>query len=529
MDDVALLRQYVEEGSQEAFAELVRRHVGLVYSSALRQTRDPHLAEDLTQAVFIALARGAHKLGRDQLLCGWLMTTTRYLVLNALKSASRRKRHERRAAEMAAMTSDTQTGDAWEQIAPVLDEALAELSPKHRDAVLLRYFRGRSVREVAAALGISEDAAKQRLSRAVEQLRGFLAGRGITTPAAVLTGLLSVNAVHAAPAGLAEATAAVSVKCATALAMEKGVVAVMAAIKAKTAVASLVVLSVVGGATGVVAHRALSRPPQATSAAQAAQAGSRQPWRRRFDDVYRLPDGEVLKRVAPPFIPERQALFHEIDPKATFDVDRATGVTTFTWRGDEKQGSAHWQFWSGSRATLVRVLRAVAGIPSYKVEMPPKDKSRVVPGDWVLRPDTSEEAKMQALGEVGRKELGWQVHFEQRQAEHEVIVARGRFTKPADSRDGMVHVFVEPQDASRGAGAGDLREFLVGLGELLDTEVIDEAEPTKEGVFWRNRVGAGVSRERADKLLANVAKQTGLRFARERRLTTRWVAVPVRP
>ena len=116
MDDYALLRQYVEQSSESAFAALVRRHVRLVYSSALRQMRDPHAAEDVTQAVFTSLARTAHKIRPNQVLCGWLMTSTRYLASHARQSQARRQYHERIAAEMTRTMTDPPKTDLWEQL-----------------------------------------------------------------------------------------------------------------------------------------------------------------------------------------------------------------------------------------------------------------------------------------------------------------------------------------------------------------------------------------------------------------------------
>src|SRR3954471_6441480 len=134
MDDHSLLNQYVNHRSQDAFAQIVRRYLGLVHSSARRQVRDPHLAEDVTQSVFIALSRKAATLPASVILSGWLLTATRYIASNMRLSESRRKRHERRAAAMAEMLQTAPPQADWEAIAPSLDDALAELTLSHRDA-----------------------------------------------------------------------------------------------------------------------------------------------------------------------------------------------------------------------------------------------------------------------------------------------------------------------------------------------------------------------------------------------------------
>ena len=166
-DDSALLRQYSENHSDEAFAALVTRHINLVYSVALRSVGDPHQAEEITQGVFILLAKKAAQLRHDRALSSWLFQATRLTASNFVRSESRRH-HREQEAHMQSLLDETGS-DVWRQIAPLLDDAVAGLSETDRHAIVLRFYEGRNLREVGAALGASEDAAEKRVNRAVEK------------------------------------------------------------------------------------------------------------------------------------------------------------------------------------------------------------------------------------------------------------------------------------------------------------------------------------------------------------------------
>jgi RNA polymerase sigma factor (sigma-70 family) len=200
--DQQLIRDYTGSRSEPAFAELVRRHVDFVYSAALRMVRDTHLAEDVTQGVFVALAQTASRLTDRPVLSGWLHRTTQNLAANAVRTDVRRRAREQEAAAMNELLS-AEPDPGWEHIAPHLDAALGELSEGDREALLLRYFQRQSAGEMAQTLGISDVAAQKRVSRAVERLRELFAKRGVAVGASALVAGISANAIQAAPAGLA--------------------------------------------------------------------------------------------------------------------------------------------------------------------------------------------------------------------------------------------------------------------------------------------------------------------------------------
>ncbi len=203
MSDFDLLQEFAVHASDAAFATLVSRYANLVYSAALRQSGDWHMAQDVAQAVFITLARKAASLRPDVVLSGWLLRTTRFVSLNV----SRREAHRRRLEEQALNDRLGEFDAAWTQIAHVVDEALVELAEKDRDAVALRFFEQKSFREIGDLLGTSEDGAHKRVFRALYKLRVSLVKRGVALPTTLIVGAITTKSVQAAPAHLATALA----------------------------------------------------------------------------------------------------------------------------------------------------------------------------------------------------------------------------------------------------------------------------------------------------------------------------------
>ena len=200
MNDWQLLQDYAKRGSEAAFRALVERHLGVIHAAAQRQVNDPQLAEEVTQAVFTLLARKAGSFRPEVVLPGWLFRTTRFVAARAARSERRRQQREREAFEMQQVQSSKTPSPA---LSPLLDEALARLGERDRNAVLLRFAHDQSLREVGAHLGVSEEAAKKRVSRALERLRSFFAGRGFAVSLAALAGVLSQSLAQGAPAELA--------------------------------------------------------------------------------------------------------------------------------------------------------------------------------------------------------------------------------------------------------------------------------------------------------------------------------------
>jgi RNA polymerase sigma factor (sigma-70 family) len=207
--DQELLRQYAQGPSESAFTAVVERHVNLVYSAALRLTAgDAALAEDITQKVFTDLAHKAATVARAASVAGWLHTHTRFISLTAIRGERRRRIREQEAFAMHDPNNTPEIN--WSQLRPLLDEAVGELRPVDRDAVILRFFENKSHREVGETLGLNENAARMKIERALEKLQTHFVRRGVTVSSAVIATAMSANSVQAAPVGLGSKVAGAS-------------------------------------------------------------------------------------------------------------------------------------------------------------------------------------------------------------------------------------------------------------------------------------------------------------------------------
>ncbi len=258
-DDGRLLRRFAEDGSEEAFALLTKRHLGLVYAVCRRELDSNEAAEDAAQAVFLLLAQKAKTLRAGPSLAGWLFQTAHLVARNARTQAARRAHYEGKAAAIQTPPDDHAV---WSDIEPLLNSSLAALPARDREGVLLRFFQGLTFAEMGVVLGLSEEAARKRVGRALEKLRRFFEREGVTLPSTVLPTLLSAHALHPVPDHLAGATAATLAGAAPAKValITQRITHSMKLLKLKLA-AGAAALFIAGTATYVLAQNEPAKPP----------------------------------------------------------------------------------------------------------------------------------------------------------------------------------------------------------------------------------------------------------------------------
>ena len=374
--DWELLRRYAHQRDQAAFAQVVRRHVDLVFSAAMRRVGRREMAEDVTQAVFVILAAKARKIcdGTGP-LSAWLLQCVRYAAANAIKMEKRRRRHETAALRDVAKTTSAAVAAAgacsanptdvliWQEVAQQLDDAVLKLPAAYRQAVLLHYFENRAIAEIAAEMNVTEGAAKQRLSRAVEKLRQRLAKRSGAMMGAIdsaaLSAMLASHAVRSAPQGLTSAAYAAAAATGGAIVaagasgaginvIAKGAMAMMTWAKIKLAAAAVFGVVVIGGAGGLVAVKngiAFAADP-APAAAQAqtppdegkSPPAETEPAKGAEKDEEQKPNTVTLK-MAPPVVVKT------VPQAGAANVDPAIKEIRVTYSKAMADGSWSWSTW----------------------------------------------------------------------------------------------------------------------------------------------------------------------------------------
>ncbi len=489
LTDQELLRDYTSSRSEAAFAELVRRHVDFVYSAALRMVHDAHTADDVTQGVFMALAENAGKLTDRPILAGWLHRTTQFLASKAIRSEVRRRAREQEAAAMIELSS-AEPDAIWQQIAPTLDTTLDELDEADRDVLFLRFFQHKSAREISETLGINEDAAKKRVSRAVERLRELFTKRGITVGAAGIIVAISTNAVHAAPIGLA-------VGISTAATIGGSTLASTSAATTTKAIAMTTLQKTIVGATLVVAvGTGIHETRQASALRDQVQTLQKQqaPMTGQINGSIQKTAGGTtvtntitlswlqiestnyltyianLKAIQCPWSVIKDIIIADVNRMYAPQFSKFTAAVSFTnqyWMGENRlsQRNAEMLRLKEEKRELIRTL---LGDDVY-------DDVKELSGEYSMIDDRY------AFLPKGKREKVKLLYEQYTEAENAVYARAGRFYIPEDDK--------EKERVKR--------EKLEALGKILSPEEIEQLEmrTTQFGFMLRNKDGLNLSED----------------------------------
>ncbi len=512
------LREYARSGSAEAFGRFWSRHVAGVRAACRRRLRDPAAVEDAVQRVFVTAARRAGSIPAAAVLAGWLRRTAAHQARRDARAADTRQRHERQ-------WSPPHNADAAERadLADAVARILSRLPPGDRAALTMRYLDGWSLAEVARATGTTEGAARKRVTRALGRLRRlFPAGPPALsfTAGSKWTPLRKVLIMTAKQKLLTAAAVAVVVGGATAVLVTTG---------GRVPAGPPPQPSVAASAADATSPAVAPSPPPVVPPSVAATPDD---WQGAIDRAYALGTGEVLRQVLPPLIPERQPF---LDAQTVQGGGGALSADhwriTVAWDGGH---AVRWDAGTLGELPLRTVLSSCVGLTAADLDEASMPLDLTLGGDIVYRPDAPAAAKLAALGPIVSGELGRPVHFERRTVEVPILTVTGHYRfaplEPA-AQDGVIQLLGRPIDLGvPDPQGGTLGKALAKVAAALHARLDDRTGEGGRSIRYCDRIVAGSPEQgmrvgetdAPQRLLANVAGQTGLTFTRGTRSGLAW-------
>jgi RNA polymerase sigma factor (sigma-70 family) len=399
---------------RDALDALIRQYANLVHGVALRQVGDPHLAADVSQAVFVVFVRRVRSIRHARVLPAWFLQTTRLAVKAAVRSAARRRHHERRAA-LPEQSMPQPRADHLDLL-PQLDETIASLGQSDRDLVLMKYYLGWTMPQISSALQISEEAARKRLSRAVERIRAVFGKRRAALSTASVAGLLAAAGEHCAPAAVVQASIAAAAS-ATASGLGAALAGKLAGTlllsKLKLATFALVLtLGSVGAVSILQQTRAADAQPPAPAQASPLES---------LEEHYALADGQVLRLIEPPFPAARAAFL----AKEFQGIRAPVGALGFRYT----PGELRWRHLSMSGLTLDSIATSTFQLEWYLVTGLDLVQWEPITADVVVREGASNRQQLDALAELIGQRTGQLLKFTQRKMPRPCLILKGK-TRP---------------------------------------------------------------------------------------------------
>jgi RNA polymerase sigma factor (sigma-70 family) len=544
-DDQALVAAFGQSGSEAAFREIVHRHATWVYAAAFRQLRDSHLAEDAVQAVFVLLCRRIKESKAPAKLSGWLFLTVQFTVRSMIRAKLRRQLHERQAAaERAGEEMPTI------QINDQLDRAVAQLPLRYRSAIVLRFYQGMEFDAMARDLGISEEAARKRISRAIARLRSRL-GAAVSTGS--VAAALSAGAVADA-AALIDRTSSVAISAASGAPVPSGVAMALKAMTTATrltqltiAICSALVLLIVavGGLIFAWLENESSAPtPPPPTVVQAAPQSARRSLQSvavaplKFADVYALGPNETIRWVKPPYIPARMDFYRQQDASQAAAIPAGPDGMMFFVQPDGSLQINGMMFSGGRGYQFNDLVSDLLATPAQDMEGDRKLINLVVKGDFVVRTSAGREEYRKALEKLASTAAGFPVSLTYRDVQRPVVVFKGTWdfkpiamTKPIP---GLVNPRLElygnvlNKDLRIGAGgSGNIDELGRWISDWIHTTAIMDVKDAPPMITWHEDDAFDVSKQDRKhahdlELVCNhIKEQTGLDWTKENRMVSR--------
>ena len=526
-------------GAEAAFEALVARHGSMVRHVCFQVLRHEHDADDAFQAVFLVLARRAGSIRNPDLLASWLHG----VALRTARVARRRRATGLKLIQGPAPdpADDGQSPDqqsAGREEAEALHEEIGRLPDAQRHAVVLCHFQGLTHEEASRRLGIPPGTVGVRLMRARERLRARLGRRGLAPTSALLVvpipATLDPAALHASSAITFIRGGAAGEVPAGVASLAEGVLRTMSPLKLKLAVALMGfglatagAWSLAKGPARVARPRAVVLQPQAVPEPSAEERALAE-----FRKVYRLDPGQVIKRIPPPFAAWRMADAEVRFPFLKENRERRGHLTTLIYHERNGVLDNPSMTFSGSPDDegrwLMYLLDGVVGFPAQDVEGPDDLLKTPIKADWVVRGDASPEQLVAAFNSLLRDDCKLPIRIKLREAEKDVIVARGRYQfRPVVGGRDVLEIYgaaLIPNEG--GGGTGDLKECFRWVGRFVEPHrhIIDEVEGRPKGqISWHQNYRSPFSdqttlEDRGDEaVLKHLAEQTGLTFTTERR------------
>jgi RNA polymerase sigma factor (sigma-70 family) len=526
MTDQQALREYALSQNAEAFRVLVEQYQRLVYSAASRRLAHAHDIDDVVQLTFLKLAKAAGTIHRD--LAAWLYTTTLNTANDVIRRDQTRRRHEALAAP-AESAMGNRASEELHTLSLLIDEILLELPQPQQSLIVEHFFHGRSQRDLAEELHVSQPTILRRINVAIDDLRQRLAAHGYTAAAPALASALGNLPQPPVPTTLTTQLAKIGLSGVSTHAITPslwfarplwiklalGAMGIMALLAVPILLFRLPPAVRSAGAGSV-------RPTNATTAAPTALPN----WRTTFENAYALQPNQNLKFIPPPPLPERQRYLLEVE-------NNDSPMPFIQWRWINGTLKRQWMQGNGpAGASLLSVLKFCANLDAHHislVNLPAINAN----GDWIVRDGATTEAILTDLRTILLQQFKTDVRSEKIEVVKNALIATGNYhlRRIPDATVGDLQIYTDvldhpqPGEEIAGGGISDPAEFWSMMGEYLGIPIVDEAtnEPDKidwllSYSFFRDSKEPAVRQQ----ILDNITKQTGLAFKQDKRIFTTW-------